>query len=1070
MTKALVASLACLSLALAAPRASFAQAVPPAPYAPDAQVKNPHGASLKEPCASCHSAKSWSPAVVTAAFKHSPKRFPLEGAHQSANCRACHTSLDFKGVSTKCAVCHKDVHQGELGSDCALCHSPRSFVDRSVMVQAHQTTRFPLTGAHILTDCLSCHPTVAQGHMSFVGRPVECFACHVAAYDATTNPPHKSAGFPTQCEACHTTVEWGTATFDHNNTAFPLTGAHTAVTCAQCHSSGVYKGLNTACVSCHLDKYNQTTSPAHVAAGFPQDCTICHTTATWTGATFNHLATWSDYTGAHPAVVCASCHSSGVYKGLSTLCSSCHQVTSDSTSDPKHTSAGFANTCADCHSTATFLSANWTHPTNLFQFTGAHVGLDCKACHTTGIFKGLGTTCNTCHMDKYNATTAPVHSTSGFPTTCADCHNTTSWGTATFNHLATWPDYTGAHPAVACTTCHASGVYKGLSTLCSSCHQVTMDSTNDPKHALAGFANTCNTCHNTATFTTTTWTHPTNLFQFTGAHVGLDCKACHSTGVFKGLGTTCATCHQTTYDSTSSPSHTASGFPNTCVNCHTTTTWLGAVFNHLATWPDYTGAHPAVACATCHSSGVYKGLSTLCSSCHQVTMDSTSDPKHALAGFANTCNSCHNTTAFTTTTWVHPTNLFQFTGAHVGLDCKLCHSTGVFKGLGTTCATCHQTTYDSTSNPSHKSTGFPVTCADCHTTTTWLGAVFNHLATWPDYTGAHPAQACAACHSSGVYKGLSTLCSSCHQITMDSTSDPKHSLAGFANTCNTCHNTTSFTTTTWVHPTNLFAFTGAHVGLDCKLCHTTGVFKGLGTTCITCHQTDYNNTTSPAHATAGFPTTCGDCHTTSTWLGAVFNHIATWPDYTGAHPAVACSSCHSSGVYKGLSTLCSSCHQTTMDSTTDPKHSQAGFANTCNTCHTTTNFTTSTWVHPTNLFQFTGFHIGLDCKLCHTTGVFVGLGTTCVTCHLTDYNGTNNPVHTTAGFTTDCASCHTTTSWANATFNHTYFPSNHHGSTCAQCHPTNYTTFSCRGCHGNTHNKNYTDAQCYACHPTGQGG
>jgi len=143
MTKALVALFAAASLALAIPRVTYAQ---------DAQVKNPHGASLKEPCASCHSAKSWSPAIITPAFKHSPKRFPLEGAHQTANCRACHTSLDFKGVSTKCSVCHKDVHQGELGSDCAVCHSPRSFVDRSVMVQAHQTTRFPLTGAHERND------------------------------------------------------------------------------------------------------------------------------------------------------------------------------------------------------------------------------------------------------------------------------------------------------------------------------------------------------------------------------------------------------------------------------------------------------------------------------------------------------------------------------------------------------------------------------------------------------------------------------------------------------------------------------------------------------------------------------------------------------------------------------------------------------------------------------------------------------------------------------------------------------------------------------------------------------
>ena len=932
MTRALTAILACTSLLLVAPRPALAQ---------QTQTKNPHG-DLKEPCASCHVANAWKPARITSAFKHSPKVFPLEGAHQTANCRACHASLDFKGVSTKCAVCHKDFHRGELGSDCAVCHSPRSFVDRSRMVQAHQTTRFPLTGAHVLADCLSCHPPVAQGHMSFVGRPLECFACHIAAYNATTSPGpggHKAAGFPTQCEACHTTVEWqGSGTFDHNTTKFPLTGAHTSVGCASCHNAGVYKGLSTTCVSCHQTAFNNTTTPAHAAAGFPVDCTMCHATANWTGATFDHNKTAFPLVGAHLTVLCASCHGDGVYKGKAMACIACHQTNFDNTANPKHSAASFGNTCLDCHSmNPGWAPASWVHPTNLFQFTGAHIAIaaDCKSCHADNVFKGKGTTCITCHLAAYNATTAPAHASAGYSTTCTDCHTTTNWAGATFDHQKTLFPLFGAHTTVTCAQCHGDGVYKGKAITCISCHQAAFNGTANPKHASAGFlATNCTTCHTTNPgWAPATWTHPTNLFQFTGAHVALaaDCAQCHADNVFKGKGTTCVTCHLAKYNATSTPVHSSSGFSTTCETCHTTSTWLGAVFDHSKTLFPLTGAHIATACSGCHGDGVYKGKAITCVSCHQTAFNNTANPKHANAGF-----------------------------------------------LATNCSTCH---------------------------TTNLG----------------------------------------------------------------------WTPPTWTHPTNLFQFTGAHLAIAmlCNSCHADNVFKGKGTTCVTCHLAKYNATTSPVHSSSGFPNTCADCHTTATWLGAVFDHNKTLFPLTGAHMAVACASCHGDGVYKGKPITCVSCHLTNFNNTANPKHANAGFlATNCATCHTTNlGWAPPTWTHPTNLFQFTGYHVTIkdNCVMCHTTQLYKGLGTTCVTCHLAIYNATTNPVHTTAGFPTTCADCHTTTVWTGAVFNHTFFNQKHHGSTCIQCHtiPTNYALFSCRTCHGNTHNKNYTDAQCWSCHPKG---
>ena len=48
-----------------------------------------------------------------------------------------------------------------------------------------------------------------------------------------------------------------------------LTGAHTSLQCAQCHTNNNYSLTSAACVNCHLTNYNATATPNHTAAGFP---------------------------------------------------------------------------------------------------------------------------------------------------------------------------------------------------------------------------------------------------------------------------------------------------------------------------------------------------------------------------------------------------------------------------------------------------------------------------------------------------------------------------------------------------------------------------------------------------------------------------------------------------------------------------------------------------------------------------------------------------------------------------------------------------------------------------------
>jgi hypothetical protein len=726
----------------------------------------------------------------------------LTGAHSAAKCGACHASLDFSQGKQLCASCHQDPHRGEMGTDCARCHSARSFTDRSAMVRQHQSTRFPLTGSHAQIDCEGCHKPTAQGQMQFVGTKAECQSCHMDEYKSAKNPDHVAGGFPTDCSSCHSTLTWSTKTFDHNKTAFPLTGAHRAVACQSCHGDGIYKGKSMDCYSCHKADYDGTNNPVHSSAGFPTTCISCHNTTSWgTGGgngSFNHnTMTTFPLTGAHSSVACSGCHGDNVYKGKATDCYSCHR--SDYTNaSPNHQATGFGTQCQTCHTTTTWAGAVFNHNTQTtFPLTGAHQALLCNQCHGDGVYQGKSTLCYSCHQTDYTNAT-PNHPSSGFGTNCETCHNTTSFAGAVFDHSKTAFPLTGSHAAVACNQCHGDGVYQGKSTLCYSCHKTDYDGTTNPKHASAAFATTCENCHGTTVWTTSTFNHNSaTTFPLTGAHMALDCNSCHSDNVFKGKSTLCYSCHQADYTGAANPPHQAAGFPTTCETCHGTTNWTSSTFNHntSTTFP-LTGAHQAVACNGCHGDNVYKGKSTLCVSCHQADFNGTTDPKHSAAPttFVSTCESCHNTTSWTTATFNHTTaTTFPLTGAHITLDCNSCHGDNVYKGKSTLCYACHQADYNTTV-VNHPGAGFGTACETCHTTTAWSGGKFTaHDTQFRIYSGRHLGKwsNCTDCHTSTTNYAVFACYGPCHGV---SSVDRNHTGvsgyvqgAGDSQKCYSCH-------------------------------------------------------------------------------------------------------------------------------------------------------------------------------------------------------------------------------------------------------------------------------------------
>ncbi len=89
---------------------------------------NPHGDRLSDRCGLCHNPVDW----AEWNFDHNTQtRYPLDGAHATVSCDACHRQSLATQVKlgSRCSDCHRadDIHNGEFGFDCGRCHSAQSF-------------------------------------------------------------------------------------------------------------------------------------------------------------------------------------------------------------------------------------------------------------------------------------------------------------------------------------------------------------------------------------------------------------------------------------------------------------------------------------------------------------------------------------------------------------------------------------------------------------------------------------------------------------------------------------------------------------------------------------------------------------------------------------------------------------------------------------------------------------------------------------------------------------------------------------------------------------------------------
>src|SRR5215470_13581892 len=531
-----------------------------------------------------------------------------------------------------------------------------------------------------------------------------------------------------------------------------------------------------------------------------------------------------------------------------------------------------------------------------------------------------------------------------------------------------------------------------------------------------------------------------------------------------------------------------------CQNCHTAEAWkpIRAVpeFDHNQTKYPLRGMHTSVACTECHVRPVFTNIGQHCQDCH-------ADIHKRQLG-AN-CEQCHTVRGWQISVRQiqEHNNRFPLMGAHATVDCDACHKGGAtsqFQTLSTDCYSCHSSDFKSATTPNHVSGGFSTNCTACHGVDTWLNAKFDHSAAGFPLTGGHavPPRQCADCHINNNFNLTSTDCVSCHLKDYQSTANPNHVAAGFPQACAQCHNTTSWSHASFNHNLTNFPLTGMHTvpPRQCIDCHVANNYNLTSATCVSCHLKDYQGTTNPNHVASNFPQGCDQCHNTTSWLNATFNHNSTGFPLTGSHtvPPRQCTDCHVNNNYNLNTTLCYSCHQKDYTGTTNPAHASAGFPTTCETCHDTINWTDSTFNHNNTGFPLSGSHTvpPRQCTDCHVNGNYTTLPTTCIGCHQTDYNNTTNPGHSAQPqfFPSTCQNCHNTTAWTGATFSHTQytrFPVTHGNanSVCSTCHTNanDYSVFQCTGCHGGNNSKNfshptvngyvYNSINCYQCHPSG---
>ncbi len=282
-----------------------------------------HEGKYGNECVKCHRESSFLSLKKMAFFDHTITDYPLEGKHLSVDCKQCHkkrfsTPIDYSA----CNKCHEDYHRNEftkneITPDCIECHSLENGFDYSLYtLEQHQTTSFPLKGAHDATPCFSCHISEDDKRWTFVDLGSDCIDCHQDLHEGYISEKF----YPKDdCVVCHVNETWSSVNFDHNLTDWPLDGKHKEVDCRDCHFEmsdnnividQTFNALESNCVQCHDNIHDDL-----FAINGETDCIRCHVTDSWYPKNFDHNNTSFPLKGRHTEIECSECHTASILDG-----------------------------------------------------------------------------------------------------------------------------------------------------------------------------------------------------------------------------------------------------------------------------------------------------------------------------------------------------------------------------------------------------------------------------------------------------------------------------------------------------------------------------------------------------------------------------------------------------------------------------------------------------------------------------------------------------------------------------------------------------------------------------------
>jgi len=619
-----------------------------------------HEQSVGFECARCHTTNSWIVENITEI--HQLSRFPLLGAHNTADCNECHESastLVFGPLQVDCFSCHQEDYyattspnhaQNDYSTDCTQCHQLNAFSWTGVNF-TH--TFFPLTQGHEIQDCSKCH----QDLNDYSNISSECISCHQNDYNNADSPNHIASNFTTDCKICHSTAPgWKPADFANHDLVFPIySGEHEGEwnSCIDCHNIEGNYSIFT-CISCHEHNQSEMNDEHDEVGGYfynSNACFECHPNGSGDNV-FNHNTSNFPLTGAHTTTECSECHTNG-YAGTTTDCGECHITAYNQTSNPNHIQVGISLTCADCHSTQPgWKPADFNVHDQLYFpiYSGEHAGewADCIECHTSPDNYVLFT-CIDCHdhnqvdMDEeHNGISGYVYENNA----CLECHPDGT-GEGAFDHnLSNFP-LTGAHTYTDCIGCHSNG-YSGTPTYCAECHTENFNQTTNPNHLSLSLDNDCASCHSTQeNWQPATFDVHNNFYILAGAHVNIanECVNCHN-GDYNNTPNTCYACHTQEYNQTTNPPHASAQFSTECLTCHTENAWTPSTFDHDGQYfPIYSGKHNNEweACIDCHINPSNYAIFS-CIDCHEHNQSDMNNDHNEVNGYvwnSIACLECH---------------------------------------------------------------------------------------------------------------------------------------------------------------------------------------------------------------------------------------------------------------------------------------------------------------------------------------------------------------------------------------------------------------------------------------------